>query len=295
MASQERDSWRFRQGDRITDDLTAMRLLGGGSSYEAFLCFDEVTFCPVVVKVLRPGRVSDESSLRGLRREAEALRVLNHPVTVRGLRHDESGDRPHLVIEHVDGPRLSTLIRQTGPLQPQQYLPLAIDTAAALHYFGRLGWVHLDIKPSNVIMGSPARLIDMSVARTVDAARKLQTPIGTDAYMSPEQCAPGRHAVPDLASDVWGLGATLYESVTGGRPFEAGATDSPDLEERYPQLSSPPRPLPDWTPPEVAAVITGSLSPTPTDRPAPADIVDALEPVVTRQPVPKIGGLKVHR
>ncbi len=100
-----------------------MRLLGGGSSYEAYLAFDEITFFPVVVKVLRPGRVTDEASLRGLRREAAALEVLNHPVAVRGLRHDVAGERPHLVIEHVDGPRLSTLIRKTGPLQPQQYLP----------------------------------------------------------------------------------------------------------------------------------------------------------------------------
>jgi serine/threonine protein kinase len=214
---------------------------------------------------------------------------------VRGIRHDVSGERPHLVIEHVDGPRLSTLIRQTGPLQPQQYLPLAIDAAAALHYFGHVGWVHLDIKPSNVIMGSPARLIDLSVARPVEDARLLETPIGTDAYMAPEQCAPGRVSVPGLPSDVWGLGATLYESVTGQRPFDAGAADSPDLDERYPQLTRSPRPVPRWVPGEVAAVISSALMPTPADRPTPDEIVGALEPVLMRQPKPRIGGLKVHR
>ena len=60
------------------------------------------------------------------------------------------------MLEHVDGPRLSTLIRRYGPLQEQQYLPLAIDIAAALHYFRHRGYVHLDIKPSNIIMGAPA-------------------------------------------------------------------------------------------------------------------------------------------
>ena len=244
-----------------------MRLLGGGFIIEAYLAFDEITFFPVVVKVLRPGRVAEEASLRGLRREAAALQVLNHPVAIRVLRHDVSGERPHLVIEHVDGPRLSTLIRKTGPLQPQQYLPLAIDAAAALHYFGRLSWVHLDIKPSNVIMGSPARLIDLSVARPVDDARKLKTPIGTDAYMAPEQCAPGRNGVPDLPSDVWGLGATVFEAVSGNRPFDAGAPDSHDVHDRYPQLAQSPHPMPSWVPSEVAAVISSALSPTPFDRP----------------------------
>ena len=63
------------------------------------------------------------------------------------------------MLEHIDGPRLSSLIRRYGPLQEQQYLPLAIDVAAALHYFRTIGWTHLDIKPSYVIMGAPARLI----------------------------------------------------------------------------------------------------------------------------------------
>ena len=166
--SSRHDSWHLAEGDQLTPELTAMRLLGGGSSYEAYLAFDEVTFSPVVVKVIRPGRVDDESSLRGLRREVAALAAVNHPVVVRGLRHELEGERPHVVLEHIDGPRLSSLIRRHGPLQEQQYLPLAIDVAAALHYLRRVDYVHLDIKPSNIIMGAPARLIDLSVARPAE-------------------------------------------------------------------------------------------------------------------------------
>ncbi len=114
------DSWRLKDGDAITPELTAVRLLGGGSSYEAYLAFDEVTYAPVVVKVIRPKLVADESSLRGLSREVEALATVNHPVVVRGLRHDLEGGRPHVVLEQIDGPRLSTLIRRYGPLQEQQ-------------------------------------------------------------------------------------------------------------------------------------------------------------------------------
>jgi serine/threonine-protein kinase len=265
-----------------------MRLLGGGSAYEAYLAFDDVTFSPVVVKVIRPGRVGDDVSLRGLRREVASLATVNHPVVVRGLRHALEGERPHVVLEHIDGPRLSTLIRRHGPLQEQQYLPLAIDIAAALHYFRHLDYVHLDIKPSNVIMGAPARLIDLSVARPVSEAAELTRYIGTDQYMSPEQCAPQRVGRPGVESDVWGLGATLFEAVAGYRPFDDGDPEADDPRARFPQLVEPPYELPERVPAEVAKVVYGALEAEPADRPLPHEIATALEPVLAAQPVGKL-------
>ena len=282
------DSWRLAEGDPITPDLTAMRLLGGGSSYEAYLAFDEITYAPVVVKVIRPGRVEDEASLRGLRLEVEALAAVNHPVVVRGLRHELDGERPHIVLEHVDGPRLSTLIRRYGPLQEQQYLPLAIDIASALHYLRHVDYVHLDIKPSNIIMGAPARLIDLSVARPAEQAAELTHRIGTDLYMAPEQADPQRAGRPGAASDVWGLGATVFEAVAGYRAFDQGDRHSDDPTVRFPQLVDPPYELPDRVPAEVAKVVYGALEPDPADRPLPHEIAAALEPVLARQPVGKL-------
>lgn len=288
------DGWRIASGEPLADDLTALKLLGGGSAYEAWLAFDEVTYSPVVVKLLRPSQVDDRSSRRGLRREVDALAAVNHPVVVRGLRHDVDGPRPYVVLEHIDGPRLSSLVRRFGRLQEQQYLPLAIDVAAALHYLRRVGWTHLDIKPSNVIMGSPARLIDLSVARPVDAARALTAKIGTDAYMSPEQCDPGAR-VPSFESDVWGLGATLFEGVAGYRPFVDGERDAAALADRFPQVSSGPRDLPSGVPAEVAKVISGALDPDPAARPLPHEIVDSLEPVLARLPRNSLAGFKIRR
>jgi serine/threonine protein kinase len=283
----ERDGWGWREGDAITAELTAMRLLGGGASYEAYLAFDEITYSAVVVKVLRPGQVTDASSLRGLRREVAALAAVRHPVVVRGLRHVDDGDRPHLVLEHVDGPRLSSLIRRHGPLQEQQYLPLAIDVASALHYFSRLEggpMVHLDIKPSNVIMGSPARLIDLSVMRTAEDAAALTYVIGTDAYLAPEQAVPGQLGVPGPASDVWGLGATLAHAVSGERPFADGDPDGTTASARHPQLLADPLPLLARTPPEVVKVVRACLERRPDDRPQPHEVADTLQPVLERQP-----------
>jgi eukaryotic-like serine/threonine-protein kinase len=286
--SSRHDSWNLAEGDELTPELTAMRLLGGGSSYEAYLAFDEVTFSPVVVKVIRPDRVDDAASLRGLRREVASLAAVNHPVVVRGLRHSLEGERPHVVLEHIDGPRLSTLIRRHGPLQEQQYLPLAMDVAAALHYLRHLDYVHLDIKPSNIIMGAPARLIDLSVARAASEAAELTHYIGTDQYMSPEQASPQHVGRPGVESDVWGLGATLFEAVAGYRPFDDGDPAADDARVRFPQLVEAPYELPDRVPSEVAKVVYGALEADPADRPLPHEIATALEPVLAAQPVGKL-------
>ena len=288
----EKDSWNFSEGDLITPELTVLRRLGGGSAYEVFLAFDEITYVPVVVKVVRPDQVTDESTLRGLRREAAALEHVNHPAVARGLRSDE-GERPHLVLQHIDGPRLSTLIRRYGRLQEQQYLPLAIEVAAALHYFRFVDVVHLDVKPSNVIMAAPARLIDLSVARPAEAAARTRQ-IGTDYYMSPEQADPDAFGEPTYASDVWGLGATLFHAIAGTRAFDKGDPDAEELAARFPQLVDPPYELPYEVPGPVREVVYAALERDPAKRPLPSEIVDALEPVLAGLPAPRLT-FKVRR
>ena len=131
--AETRDSWQLSEGDPLTPELTVISKLGGGAAYEAYLAFDEITYTAVVVKAVRPAQVTDEATLRGLRRESDTLAQLAHPALVRLLRTVPEGETPHLVLEHLDGPRLSTLIRKHGPLSPQQYLPLAIEVASALH------------------------------------------------------------------------------------------------------------------------------------------------------------------
>ena len=282
------DSWRFAEGDPITPELTAIRRLGGGEAYDAYLAFDDITYSPVVVKILRPDQVDNESALRGIRREVDALGRINHPAVVRGLRSVVDGERPHLVLEQLDGPRLSSLVRRHGPLQPQQYLPLAIEVAAALHYFRRVGYVHLDVKPSNIIMGAPAKLIDLSVARPLEVAEALTYPIGTDAYMAPEQCDPPHTGTPGFASDVWGLGATLFEAVAGYKPFDDGEPEARDAERRFPQLVDGPYVLPEQTPSDVAKVVLACLDPEPANRPLPREVAEALEPAMARLPKAKL-------
>ena len=174
-------SWNLAQGDPSALRLTAVELLGGGSAYEAYLAFDRLLFAPVVVKVVRPDQVDDPATLAGLERETDMVGGLAHPAIVRGFHAVLDGERPHLVLENLDGPRLSSLVRRHGPMPPQQLLPLGLELASALHYLRERDVVHLDVKPSNIIMGAPPRLIDLSIARPSAEAAALTVPIGTDA------------------------------------------------------------------------------------------------------------------
>jgi eukaryotic-like serine/threonine-protein kinase len=284
--------WGFAEGEEIVPGLSAVRLLGGGHAYEAYLGWDERLFAPVVVKIVRPDQVGDASTLRGLERETDMLGRLNHPVIVRGYRAVLDGHRPHLVLEHLDGPRLSSLVRRYGRLPLQQLLPLGLEMTSALHYLRISDVVHLDVKPSNIIMGSPPRLIDLSVARSVPEAARLTHVIGTEAYLAPEQADPQR-VPPGPPADVWGLGASLFEAATGRRPFAGGLHDeAAPPHERFPQLVSAPAALPFDLPAPVAKVILAALEYDPADRPTPAEMAGVLEPLVDALPKPTLGGFR---
>ena len=139
---------------------------------------------------------------------------LAHPVILRGFDAALEGPRPHLVLEHLEGPRLSSLVRRYGPLPAEQLIPLGVQLASAVHYLSHEGIVHMDIKPSNTIMGAPPRMIDMSVAITAEEAKGLRSQVGTDAYMAPEQIRPKELGPVGVATDVWGLGVTLYKAAS---------------------------------------------------------------------------------
>jgi serine/threonine protein kinase len=293
-ASPSDSRWRLAEGDPIAPGLTALRLLGGGLRYEAYLAWDERLQSSVVVKVVRPELVDDERTLRGLAAEVDLLRRLEHPVIVRSFGAAVSGPRPHVILEHLEGPRLSTLVRRYGPLPAEQLLPLGLQLCAAAHYLAGEGVVHFDIKPSNIIMGAPARLIDLSIARTVDQCGGLRSPIGTDAYMAPEQCRPGEGTAPGPPADVWGIGVTLYEAASGRRPFPKGDPDAREPERRWPQLTADPE-LDAALPDGLTATIRACLRHDPDRRPGPAAVMAELEQRLAALPQPWLSKLKPRR
>jgi serine/threonine protein kinase len=283
--AEARSSWHFEEGAPIAPGRTVLRPLGGGSRFEVFLVWDDRRLCLMVAKVLRPDVAEDGRALQDLAAEAEALRLLSHPVLVRSFDAVLDGPHPHVLIEHLEGPTLRSLLRRGGPLAVEQLLPLALHVASALHYLAAEGWVHLDVKPDNIVMGVPPRLIDLSVARRVERAARLRGVVGTDAYMAPEQCAPGSAPIGP-AADVFGLGATLFHAVAGRRPFPRGEgdRDAQDPEVRFPQLRLGPVDLPPRTPPALAELLGAMLDRDPAARPSAAEVAIALEPLVDALP-----------
>jgi serine/threonine-protein kinase len=284
--------WDFQEGDDIVPGRSAIKLLGGGLRYEAYLAWDDRLRSLVVIKVIRPGLVDDARTLEGLEAEVELLGRLNHPVLLRSFGSELDGDRPHVVLEHLEGPRLSTLLRKYGPLQPEQLVPLALQVCSAIHFLAGEGVVHLDVKPSNIIMGGPPRLIDLSIARTLDQCRRVGSPVGTDAYMSPEQCQPESTGAIGPAADVWGLGVTLFQAACGERPFSKGNPEADVPQERWPQLVEAPAPLHNRVPLAIADPIVACLEHHPEHRPVPDEVARRLELVLADLPRPKISKLK---
>jgi eukaryotic-like serine/threonine-protein kinase len=283
--------WGFQEGDEIVPGRSALKRLGGGRRYDAYLTWDQHLHTVVVCKLVRPHLLEDAHTLSGLTGEWEMLQRLDHPVIVRGFDAVLDGPRPHIVLEHLEGPRLSTLVRRYGPLPIEQLVPLAIELAAAIHYLRAEDVVHLDLKPSNTIMGAPPRLIDLSVALTTPEAKGLTAAVGTDAYMAPEQCDPERLGPVGPAADVWGLGVTLFKAATGGMPFDRPELHAADGPERWPQLRQEPR-WPDVAPDPLASLIMLCLERDPARRPEPTQLHSALEPILGGLPKPRLSRLK---
>ena len=279
-------SWGLEEGDELVPGRSVVKAIGGGNRYEVFLVWDEALFSLAVAKVLRPDQADSERALRDLGEEARALKRLSHPVLIRSFDAVLDGARPHLVVEHLEGPSLRRLLKRGGALELDQLLPLALHVAGALVYMHGQGFAHLDVKPDNIIMGVPPRLIDLSIARDFERAARSRGPIGTDAYMAPEQCGVDGLDPIGPAADVWGLGATLHHCIAGERPFprEHGAGKSEDPDVRFPQLHAAAGRLPDHLPDGLAELIAQTLERDPAARPAAGEVAERLEPIVAAAP-----------
>lgn len=277
--------WEFEAGAPIGAGRSVVKRLGAGEDYEVFVVWDERRFALMAAKVLRPDRIADEQLLRALRHEAALLERLAHPSLVRGFGAVLDGPHPHVLLELVEGPTLDRMIRREGALPLGQLLPIALHVAGVVHYLSTENVVHLDIKPSNIVMATTPRLIDLGLARTFEKAACLDCQIGSDAYMPPEQCEPEtRPGRVGTAADVWGLGATLYHAAVGKLPFpQPSAGDSDDLHTQFPQIINEPEPLPKHLPAPLRELIGQMLSKNPQERPAAGDVAGALRDLHDQQ------------
>ncbi|MEU6407482.1 protein kinase [Microbispora sp. NPDC046933] len=171
---------------------------------------------PVAVKLLH-ARLDDTSARRGFTREIEAVRRVAPFCTAQVLDADLDGDRPYIVSEYVDGPSLREHVTAAGPRTGGDLDRVAVGTATALAAIHRAGVVHRDFKPGNVLLGSDGlRVVDFGISRLADATATTGNPVGTPAYIAPEQLE-GLPAGP--AADVFCWALTLVYAASGRHAY----------------------------------------------------------------------------
>jgi len=175
------------------------------------------------VKVLKEAVAAEASAVKAFVAEADLLKRLQHPNVVKGYRVGRLSGRYLFFMEDVDGPTLLDKIRQGGAFDEDGALFVILQVARALEYLRSQGIVHRDIKPGNILVtaGNEVKVIDLGFAaagaQAAGGPSGSGTTLGTAAYLSPEQ-AQGRSDL-DVRSDIYSLGATLYQMVLGELPF----------------------------------------------------------------------------
>lgn len=197
--------------------------LGRGGMGVVYLAEDLKLKRHVGLKMIRADSDTDQVALERFRIEAEAIANLQHPNIVQIYEVGEHEGCPFIALEYLDGGSLRAKIR-AGRIPPREAASMVRDLAAALAHAHERGVIHRDIKPGNVLLTltGVVKISDFGLAKRFDLDQSQLTPtgavLGTPAYMSPEQ-ALGRAREVGPLTDVYSLGAVLYELLTGDRPF----------------------------------------------------------------------------
>jgi eukaryotic-like serine/threonine-protein kinase len=257
-------------GTVIDDRYRVSSRLGSGGMAEVYLAHDNLLGREVALKLLHHRFSEDQEFVERFRREASAAAGLSHPNVVAVFDRGEWDGTYYIAMEFLPGRSLKAVVREHGPLSPQDAIDIVVQILLAARFAHRRGIIHRDLKPHNVILDEEgrAKVTDFGIARAGASDMTLTGSImGTAQYLSPEQ-AQG-HAVSE-SSDLYAVGVVLYELLTGSVPFEG---DSP-VTVALKQVSAEPTP-PSVRNPEVGpaldAVVMRSLAKDPGGRFASAD------------------------
>ncbi|MFI6402359.1 serine/threonine-protein kinase [Streptomyces sp. NPDC050548] len=264
------------EGRRIAGRYRLTEQIGRGGMGTVWRADDEVLGRQVAIKRLhaRPELSADELATlyERTRREARSAARIQHPNVI--VVHDVVDDdgRPCIVMEYVPGPTLADLLKDGRTLPHEEAARIGLDTVAALRAAHAAGVLHRDVKPGNVLLGTGDRtvLTDFGIAMTDGASTLTKTGemVGSIHYMAPERI---RGLTPGTASDLWALGATLYQAVEGRPPFRRATA----METAYAIAVDPLEPMKQAGP--LEPLIEALLIKEPDERPTAQQTERALQ------------------
>ena len=240
--------------------------LGKGGMGSVYRVVDQKVDEEIALKVLNPEVVADEEAVDRFRNELSLARKIIHKNVCRMFDLHEFKGALFITMEYVEGEDLRSFIRRSGSLTVDKSIFIAKQICDGLAEAHRLGVVHRDLKPRNVMIDREgnAHIMDFGIARSLKAGEETEAGIiiGTPEYMSPEQ-ADGQEA--DQRSDLYGLGVILYEMLTGRRPFEADSALSLISKHRT-EIPLDPRALNPQIPESLCRLILKCLEKEPAKR-----------------------------
>lgn len=228
----------------------------------------------VAFKVVRISALKTGTALERFKREARALTLLNHPNITRGIEVGEFEGSQFIAMEYVTGRGLNDVVKESGPLSVERAVEITICVADALAYAHSKQMIHRDIKPNNILIGydNSVKLLDFGLSKSQqDEVANLTLPgtgMGTPYYMPPEQIRGAKTV--DQRGDIYSLGATLYEAVTGKRTLEGKPMEVLLKLERGTAITPPEELRPDLHP-EFIRILKKTLEREPEARYQTAD------------------------
>ena len=253
-------------GEKIAGRYEVEELVGQGGMSSVYKAHDALLERHVALKILHAQYSSDDDFVERFKREARSVAQLQHPNIVTVIDRGEEDGRQYIVFEYIDGENLKELVIRKGRLELREALEIAREVARGLAFAHQNGLVHRDVKPQNVLLNGDgrAKVTDFGIAHTIDVDGMTQTGtvLGTSNYIAPEQATGNR---VDAHSDVYALGAVLYELLAGDVPFPGESfvvVAMKHVHERPPNLLDVRRDVS----PRVAAAVDRALEKDPEDR-----------------------------
>ncbi len=261
-----------------------VKKLGEGGMGAVFLATDTQLKRQVALKILSKDAAKDTNAIKRFKSEAQAAALLQHKNIITTYEAGEDKGQMFIALEFVDGIDVDKLIKQRGAIDQKRSLDIIKQVTDALRHAYDRKIVHRDIKPSNLMItkDGTVKLADMGLARSMEESvetgiTRAGTTVGTVDYMSPEQTRDSRSA--DIRSDIYSLGCTWYQMLTGGPPFPDGSLTN-KLQAHATTPPPNPRDKNEDIPEATVAIIHRMMAKKPDDRyQTPTELMDDLENV----------------